>query len=145
MRPPPRPPTGTPRPAPELTARRRNPILSPVETLPADIDDQRPSAHVIRVPSKLSHESAEALRRTAEQRFAHHDVEILVLDLALVEVVTSIGVTSLLEIKQLADDNEATLVLAGLPERHRDFFQLLRVDQLFQFAPSVESAIEESG
>ena len=112
-----------------------------MDTFPVDRPDMHEDSPVIRVPSSLSHEAADTLKRTAERCFASYEVRRLVLDLTLVEVVTSIGVTSLLEVRQLANDHGAELVLAGLPERHRSFFTLLRVEPLFRFVQSVESAL----
>jgi len=119
-------------------------MLHCVQTLPMDMPEGGTPASIIRIPSRLSHESAEALKRTAERCFALHAVERLILDLSLVEVVTSIGITSLLEARQLAADVGAGMILAGLPGRHREFFRLLRVEGLFQFADSVEVALTDS-
>ncbi len=121
------------------------PHAGPVDTFPVDIPDHHEKTRIIRVPSRLTHDSAAALRRTAEQCIANHDVSRMVLDLSLVEVVTSIGVTSLLEAKQATDDAGAGLVLAGLLPQHMKFFTLLRVDRLFQFAPTVEAAVSSAG
>lgn len=126
-----------------LTPSRLRTILRHVQILPIDFPDDGTSTPIVRVPARLSHENADALKRTAEHCFACHEVSRLVLDLSLVEVVTSIGVTSLLEAKQLASDHSAEMVLAGLPTRHREFFSLLRVEGLFQFADSVDDAVSD--
>lgn len=109
--------------------------------LPVDTagDDER--THIVRVPSQLTHVSAADLKRSVEQIVALKEADRIVLDLTLVEVVTSIGVTSLLEVRQIADDADAALVLAGLSPEHYKFFTLLRVDRLFAFSGSVEDAV----
>ena len=116
-----------------------------VDTFPVDIPDHHEGTRVVRVPSRLTHESAFSLKRTVEQCFSNHEISTMVLDMSLVEVVTSIGITSLLEVKQASDDAGASLVLAGLASQHMTFFTLLRVDRLFQFAPTVEEAVSSEG
>jgi len=116
-----------------------------VDLFPVDIVGPDERTHVVRVPSRLTHETAILLRRTVEQAFALHSVSLVILDLSLVEVVSSIGVTALLEVNQIVVDAKAKLVLAGFRDEHRSFFTLLRVDRLFQFSASVEDAVSSSG
>jgi len=112
-----------------------------VSTLPVDAVGDDGRTQIVRVPGQLSHVAAVDLIQTVGALFALHDVSRIVLDLTLVEVVTSIGVTSLLEIRQLAADHSAELILAGLSDQHRSFFTILRVDHLFDFERGVAEAV----
>jgi len=116
-------------------------MLRRVNALPVDPVGDDGRTQIVRVPGHLSHIAAAELDRTVKRIIALHNVSRIILDLTLVEVVTSIGVTSLLESRQTSQDHATELILAGLPEQHRSFFTLLRVDQLFDFENSVDEAV----
>ena len=60
--------------------------------------------------------------------------------MAGVGMISSIGITALLQIDELCSDRGARLVLAALPDRLRQFLKMLKLDSKFVFSPSVEDA-----
>ncbi len=98
---------------------------------------------LVRVPRLLTHESAEPLRDAVVQGLPKRDGAGVLLDMADVELISSIGVAALLQVFEHCRDQAAVVIIAGLPARQRDFLRMLKIDAKFRFAPTIEDAITE--
>ncbi len=96
---------------------------------------------MVRAPRGLDHESAEALRDCVAFRLPNRDGAGVALDMADVEMISSIGVAALLQVVEHCRDRGAGVILAALPERQRDFLAMLRIDAKFSFCATVEEAV----
>lgn len=114
------------------------------------MDDQLPIATlagplnqvlVVRAPEALDHAIAEPLRRVVVDALPDCDDAAVVLDLTRVELITSIGIAALLEIREFCTDRSARLVLAGLREEPRSMLRLLRLEAKFAYAAHVDDAV----
>ncbi|MEM8836417.1 MAG: STAS domain-containing protein [Planctomycetota bacterium] len=97
---------------------------------------------VIEVPTELTHVNSEDLRGEVHSRMPDHDRAAVVLDLSGCRLITSIGVAALLQIREACLDSHSTLLLAALNSELVEFFQMLRLFDLFQIVESVDDAID---
>jgi anti-anti-sigma factor len=96
---------------------------------------------VVRVPPSLSHETAEPVRACVERRLPNRERCAVVLDMSEVVLISSVGVTALLQIEELASAAGGAFRLAGLSERGRSFLAMLKLDERFPSDASVGDAI----
>lgn len=102
-------------------------------------------ALVVPVPAELTHDSGEALHRLVKRHLPNRDHAACVLDMTRVGLISSIGITALLQIQEHCGDRGAKLVLAGLPERQRQFLKMLKLEDKFVYAPGVDEAVAMLG
>ncbi|MCA9294146.1 MAG: STAS domain-containing protein [Phycisphaerales bacterium] len=128
--------------------RRPSPAI--VRQMPHDIPNTRLAGSleqvlVVEAPEALDHTAAGPMRQAVEQDLADRDDAAVVLDLSQVELITSIGIAALLEIREFCADRDAPLVLAGLGDEPRSMLALLRLEGKFQYAASVDEAVGDLG
>lgn len=95
---------------------------------------------VVACPPELIHDSGEQVRRVVARHLPNRDDARCVLDMSRVGLISSIGITALLMIHELCADRNVPLVLAALPERQRQFLRMLKLEDKFVFAPSIDAA-----
>lgn len=100
---------------------------------------------VVQAPGELTHDSGEHLRRLVARHLPNRDRSACVLDMTHVGLISSIGITALLQIQEFCTDRSAPILLAGLPDRQRQFLRMLKLEQRFAFSPGVDDAIIELG
>lgn len=98
-------------------------------------------ALVVEAPPELTHGSGETLLRLVERHLPNRDHARCVLDMSRVGLISSIGITSLLQVQEYCADRGAALVLAALPDRQRQFLRMLKLEERFSFAESVDAAL----
>ena len=96
---------------------------------------------VVRVPVELSIATAESVRSCVERRLPNRHDGGVVLDLADTELITSVGVTALLQIEELAAAAGVSLRLAGLGGAARRVLVMLALADRFMQSPDAEDAV----
>ncbi len=96
---------------------------------------------VVRVPRDLNHEWADPLRLCVARNVPDRDGSGVVLDMADVEMISSIGIAALLQVQELCKDRQARLMLAGLPPAQSRLLTMLKLDRRFAQSASVEEAV----
>ena len=96
---------------------------------------------LVVILATLNHESAEPLRQLVIARLPNRDGAAVVLDLRSTEMVSSIGVASLLQVLEFCKDRRAAMVLAGVSPQLQKFFRMLGIERKFAFVPSIEDAL----
>lgn len=115
-----------------------------VTDLRYEIVGARGATLVLRAPAELGHETASSLVREAEIRLPNCDHPAMVLDMAGVEVISSIGITALLQLKELCLDRGGLFIIADLSAGQLEFLRMLHLDRKFEVRPTVEEAIEHA-
>lgn len=95
---------------------------------------------LICCPPQLTHETADALSRSAIEALSRIDGAGLILDFDGVTLISSIGIAALLEINEAA--GEGRMVLVGLPGAQAKFLEMLRLDRKFRQAANLDDAID---
>lgn len=95
---------------------------------------------VVTCPAELTHDSGEQVLRTVKRHLPNRDNAVCVLDMSQVGLISSIGITALLQIEEHCTDRGAALRLAGLPERQRQFLRMLKLEAKFVFVKDVDEA-----
>ncbi len=96
---------------------------------------------VFRLPDRLNHITAEGVTDTACRKLPNRDDAALVLDCTEVELITSIGIASLLQIAEHCNDVRAPLVLANLSESLRSMLDMVKLLAKFKIADDVDEAL----
>lgn len=96
---------------------------------------------VIRLPERLNHITAEALTEEARRRLPNREDAGLILDCTDVELITSIGIASLLQVSEHCRDHRAPLVLANLSEALRTMLEMLKLAGRFKATDHVDEAV----
>ena len=73
---------------------------------------------------------------------AEPGITLVVLDLSPVRIVPSLALGLLVQISQRCRARQQRLKLAGVQPQVRQVFSVTRLDRLFEFAESVEAAVE---
>jgi anti-anti-sigma factor len=68
-------------------------------------------------------------------------VKALVIDLSMVQLCDSQGLSSILLAGRLVKENEGFLILVGVQEQVKNLFDISRLTELFEFRQTVEEAI----
>ena len=68
-------------------------------------------------------------------------VKALIIDLTMVQLCDSQGLSALLLAHRQMKDNEGFVVLSGVQEPVRNLFRISQIEYLFEFQPSVNDAI----
>ena len=100
---------------------------------------------VVAVAGPLDHEAAEPVRRAVEAGLPDRDDASVVLDLAAVDLLTSIGIAALLEVREFCADRGAPLRLAGLTGEPRRLLAMLRLEGKFTLDDAVDDAVAVLG
>lgn len=111
------------------------------EDVPYNFAGPDQSVLLIRVPRLLTHETVEPLRDTVALRLPKRDDAAVILDMAEVELISSIGIAAMLQVVEFCRDRGAPIRFASLPDRQRDFLRMLKIDTKFQLEPTVEDAL----
>lgn len=98
---------------------------------------------MVTMPPALDHDSAGVLLDTIHAHLPNRDDAALVLDMAEIEMISSIGIAALLQVRELCLDRGTGLRLASVPDRQLEFLKLLRLDRSFEVTPSVADAIAQ--
>lgn len=98
-------------------------------------------ALVIVCPPEITHDSGEALLRAVKRHLPNRDHARCILDMSAVGLISSIGITVLLQADEHCADRAAKFLIAALPERQRQFLRMLKLDAKFTFADTVENAL----
>lgn len=104
----------------------------------AGSDDQ---VVVVRAPAQLTQDTAHDLRLLIAGHLPNRDDGGLVIDMAEVLLVSSVGITSLLEVRELCDDRRIGLRLCGLIEPIEQLLHMLRLTEKFICAADVDEAV----
>lgn len=100
-------------------------------------------AIVVRARVKILDRSAvDALERTIDQASESEPRDLVILDLSRVAIIPSLALGLLMRIAGKFAGRQQKLKLAAVQPQVRKVFALTRLDEMFQFADSVESAIE---
>jgi len=96
---------------------------------------------VFRLPERLNHVTAETVTENACRALPNRDDAGLVLDCAQVELITSIGIASLLQISEHCHDLRAPLVLASLSDTLRTMLDMLKLAGQFKSVEDVDHVV----
>jgi anti-anti-sigma factor len=69
-------------------------------------------------------------------------VKALVIDLSMVQLCDSQGLSSLLLASRQMKENEGFVILVGVQEQVKNLFEISRISDLYKFHDSVESAVK---
>jgi anti-sigma B factor antagonist len=111
-------------------------------TSPISIERQG-QAVVVRPNMKMMDDSAlKALRRLVDEAAGPDSgIETVVLDLSRVTILPSLALGLLVHVSNTCKDRQQALRLTGIQPQIRQVFAITRLDQVFQFADSVEAAV----
>lgn len=98
---------------------------------------------IVQVPRALNHETADPLRLCVARGLPNVDRAAAVLDMAGVEMISSIGIAALLQVLEVCKDRGAKALLAALPSSQVKFLTMLRLDRKFTVVESVDAAIAQ--
>lgn len=91
----------------------------------------------------MDHEAIKSLIRSVEEASGEEPrAPLVVLDLSRVATVPSMALGLLVHVLNGCRSREQRLVLAEVRPQVRQLFALTRLDQVFQFADSVEAAVQ---
>ncbi len=96
---------------------------------------------VVRLPGEIDHSTAETITGEFSRLLPDRTDAAAVLDFSEVDLVSSIGITALLQVRERCLDAGVPLALAGVPAKLTEFFAMLRLDSKFQFEPDVAGAM----
>lgn len=132
-----------PDPHPALTHKPQIGMLSPVP--PSELTFNGPDDQVLvaRAPRQLTEESTHEFRALIANHLPNRDDGGLVIDMAGVYLISSVGITCLLEIRERCADRRIALRLAGLVDSVQQMLEMLRLTEKFQIHPNVESAVDD--
>lgn len=93
------------------------------------------------MPEHLDHTSSDELASVVTLHLPKQDGAGVILDCTAIELISSIGIAALLQVRERCLDAEAGLCLANLPQRQVEFLGMLRLDEKFDFAESIDDAL----
>ncbi|MGP1309261.1 MAG: STAS domain-containing protein [Phycisphaerales bacterium] len=96
---------------------------------------------VFRLPERLNHVTAESVTESVCRGVPNRDDAGVVLDCTDVELITSIGIASLLQIAEHCHDVRAPLVLASLSESLRSMLDIVKLLAKFKIADDVDEGV----
>lgn len=96
---------------------------------------------VFSLPQSVNHISADPIRQAVSRLLPNRDDAALILDCADVTLITSIGITALLQIQERCRDAGAPMALAAMTSPIRRMLTMLKLDQQFNLAPTVDDAL----
>ncbi len=96
---------------------------------------------IITAPSALDHAAADPLRQAVADNLPNREDASVILDLHQVNLITSIGIAALLEIRERCTDHNAPLRLAALADDPRAILKLLHLESKFTYDNTVEDAL----
>ena len=111
-----------------------NPV--PIET--------RGEAVIARPQMKMMDDAAlKALSQALDQAAdGSSGINLVVLDLSKVQIIPSLGLGLLVQMSSKCKSRQQKLKLAGVQPTVRQVFAITRLDRIFDFAPTVEAALE---
>lgn len=96
---------------------------------------------IVALPPSVNHITAESIRQGVSRLVPNRDDAAVILDCAGVSLITSIGITALLQIQERCRDAGAPMALASLTEPIRRMLVMLKLDRQFEMAHSVDDAL----
>lgn len=96
---------------------------------------------VVEVPRALNHDTAQGLTELVKRRLPAVDGVGLVLDMTVTELVSSIGITALLESEEAAQAVGGRMVLSGVNGELSAFLRMLGLSKRFSTAATVEEGV----
>lgn len=69
-------------------------------------------------------------------------IKALIIDLSMVQLCDSQGLSALLLAHRQMNENEGFLVLAGVQDQVKSLFNISHLTELFEFQPDVQSAVK---
>jgi anti-sigma B factor antagonist len=73
---------------------------------------------------------------------AQPDIEALIIDLSKVDAIDSSGLGALLLANRQLKEHEIPVILVGVREFVRSLMSMTKIDEVFEFFPTVEETIE---
>ena len=118
--------------------------MSETPEKPAPVTVERTgSAVVARAQVKmLDDEALKTLTRLIDEASAAGGVQLVVIELSKVMLLPSMALGLLVQISNKCKSRDQRLKLAGVPPQVRQVFAITRLDRVFQFADSVEAAMQ---
>lgn len=116
-------------------------LADPMATFEHHFAGQDRNILVFRLPERLNHVTAESVTESACRSLPNRDDAGMVLDCTQVELITSIGIASLLQIAEHCHDMRAPLVLANLSESLRSMLDIVKLLAKFKIADDVDDAV----
>ena len=98
---------------------------------------------VALAPRQLTEESAHEFRTLIATHLPNRDDGGLVIDMAEVYLISSVGITCLLEIREMCMDRSIGLRLAGLIEPVSQMLEMLRLTEKFEIDSEVDDAVDQ--
>lgn len=108
-----------------------------------DLGGRDDEALIVRAPDVVNHTNADLLRETVRNRLPDRDDAAVILDFSDVELITSIGIAALLQIKEICDDARAPMVLVGVTGPVANMLRLLKLADHFLRVRTIEDAVDE--
>jgi anti-sigma B factor antagonist len=92
----------------------------------------------------LDDESLRALSQAIDEKAgaAASGVSLVVLDLSRVQLLPSLALGLLVQMSSKCKARQQKLKLAAVQQQVRQVFAITRLDRVFEFAPSVDAALE---
>lgn len=73
---------------------------------------------------------------------AQPDIDALIIDLTVVQAIDSSGLGALLLANRQLDEFEIPVIITGVQEFVRSLMNMTRIDEVFEFQPTIEDAIK---
>jgi len=97
---------------------------------------------VVSLTADLTHEGAEAVRKTAEERIDQRQIVDFVVDFEKAGFIDSEGLETLLWLKRRCEDLFGQLKLVSLDENCRKILEITRLEPRFECHPDLPSALK---
>lgn len=97
---------------------------------------------VVRLPRHLDAFAGQTLREQTERNLPDVPKPGVVLDCTDVQLVSSIGITAILQVDEFARRKKAVLILASVSPKTRAFFEQLKLWAKFRSAETVAAAVD---
>ena len=118
--------------------------MSETTPLPAVTIEKRGSALVAHVNAKmLDDKELKQLGQILDQASADATVTLIVVDLARVQLVPSLGLGLLLRMSQKCEARKQALTLAAMSLQVRKMLSITKLDRILKMADTVDSALAE--
>lgn len=116
--------------------------MSPLASQIVGIDH---SILVLRLPGSVTDEWCGQIQQEVQGRLPRVDNAGLILDFEAVELINSIGITTLLQLQEECRRRRAPLILAGVRPPIARFFRQVKLDNRFTLVATVDDALQRLG
>lgn len=138
------------------TGQPITPTTPPVDAGPPERDASTPVARneitlegpddqivVALAPRQLTEESAHEFRTLIATHLPNRDDGGLVIDMGEVYLISSVGITCLLEIREMCSDRRVGLRLAAMIDSVQQMLEMLRLTEKFEIREDTDTAIDD--